>query len=262
MKIKLQIKARWTGSVIFEYESEGNTIAKTVSEAIKSSANLSSANLSYADLSYADLSTANLSSANLSSADLSYADLSYADLSSANLSSANLRSADLSYADLSYADLSYADLSYADLRYADLSSADLSSANLRSANLRYADLRYADLSYADLSSANLSSIKNDYWDVLLKGIPEIENLRVAIVEGKIDGSTYEGECACLFGTLEKTSDQKLKKLIREQRNLSRPIEVFFAAIKKGDTPKTNQASKIALDWLDEFIGYISFGAVK
>jgi hypothetical protein len=110
MKIKIQIKNRFTGSVIFEYESENNTMKETIKEFIrqelasgKSYADLSSADLSYADLSYANLSYANLRSANLRSADLSYANLSYA-----NLRSADLRSADLSSADLSYANLSYA----------------------------------------------------------------------------------------------------------------------------------------------------------
>ena len=82
MKTKIQIKSVF-GKVIFEFEKENNTVRDTVSEAIKSSADLSSANLSSADLRYA-----NLSSANLRYADLSFANLSSADLSSANLSSA------------------------------------------------------------------------------------------------------------------------------------------------------------------------------
>jgi len=168
MKIKIQIKHWVTGSVLFEYETENNTIAKTVNEAIKQnadlrSADLRSANLSYADLSYADLSSADLRSANLRSADLSSADLSSADLSSADLRSANLRSANLRYADLSYADLRSANLSYADLRSANLSSADLS----------YADLSYADLRSANLSSADLRSAKEaDYAIALTRILPE------------------------------------------------------------------------------------------
>jgi hypothetical protein len=85
-KIKIQINNRWTGEIIFEFESENNTVANTVKEAIKAGKSLRSANLRYADLSYANLRYANLRYADLSSADLSYADLSYADLSSADLS--------------------------------------------------------------------------------------------------------------------------------------------------------------------------------
>ena len=104
--MKIQIKNRFNGDILFECDSEN--IGEAVALAIKAKACLRSA-----DLRYADLSSANLRSANLHSADLSYADLSSADLSSADLSSANLSSADLRYADLSYADLSSANLSYA-----------------------------------------------------------------------------------------------------------------------------------------------------
>ena len=42
-KIKLQIKNRWTGSVLFEYERENNTIKDTLIEAVKSGAYLGGA---------------------------------------------------------------------------------------------------------------------------------------------------------------------------------------------------------------------------
>ncbi len=95
----------------------------------------------------------------LSDAKLSYADLSGADLSGADLSGANLSGADLSGADLSGADLSYANLRDANLRGADLSGADLRDANLRRADLRRADLRDADLRGANLRGANLGEVK-------------------------------------------------------------------------------------------------------
>ncbi len=44
-KIKLQIKNRFTGALIFEWESEKNTMKETVEQAIKASADLSYANL-------------------------------------------------------------------------------------------------------------------------------------------------------------------------------------------------------------------------
>ena len=73
-KIKLQIKSLF-GKLLFEYDCKDNTIAKTATEAVKSSS----------DLRYADLRSADLRSADLRSADLRYADLRYANLSSADL---------------------------------------------------------------------------------------------------------------------------------------------------------------------------------
>ena len=53
--MKLQIKNRWTGSELFEYEKENNTIKNTVVEAVKRGAYLQDADLRGADLRGADL---------------------------------------------------------------------------------------------------------------------------------------------------------------------------------------------------------------
>ena len=143
-QIKIEIRNRWTGAVVFEYTKEGNTITETVLEAIRRGANLSDADLS---------------GANLSDADLSDADLRCADLRCANLRGADLRCANLSCANLSGANLSDADLSDADLRCADL----------RCANLRGADLRCANLSCANLSDADLCDAKGCYLSCPTEG---------------------------------------------------------------------------------------------
>lgn len=54
----IKICNRWTGSVVFEYTKERNTIAEAVLEAIRCDANLRGANLRGADLSDADLRSA------------------------------------------------------------------------------------------------------------------------------------------------------------------------------------------------------------
>ena len=125
-QIKIEIRNRWTGSVVFEYTKEGNTITEAVLEAIRCDANLRGA----------DLSDADLSDANLRGADLRRANLYDADLYGADLRDANLRGTDLRDADLRDADLRDADLRCADLRCANLYGANLYGADLRDANLR------------------------------------------------------------------------------------------------------------------------------
>ena len=92
-QIKIEIRNRWTGSVVFEYTKEGNTITETVLEAIRRGADLRDTDLYGADLCNADLRGANLSDADLCNADLRGADLRGADLRGANLCGANLRDA-------------------------------------------------------------------------------------------------------------------------------------------------------------------------
>lgn len=57
MKIKIDINSR-LGSLLFSYETEENTIKKTLLEAIKHGADLSGADLRSANLSGADLRSA------------------------------------------------------------------------------------------------------------------------------------------------------------------------------------------------------------
>ena len=94
-QIKIEIRNRWTGSVVFEYTKEGNTITETVLEAIRCDADLRDAYLCDADLSGTDLRGADLSGADLSDANLRGANLRDADLRSADLSDADLRDANL-----------------------------------------------------------------------------------------------------------------------------------------------------------------------
>ena len=107
----IKIRNRWTGSVVFEYTKERNTIAEAVLEAIRCDANLHGADLRGVDLRSANLRDADLRSANLHGANLCGADLRGVDLRSANLRDADLSDADLHGANLCGADLSDADLS-------------------------------------------------------------------------------------------------------------------------------------------------------
>jgi len=223
--IKIQIKNRFTGLIIFEYEKENNTISETVKEFIRQ-----------------EIDENKKSWADLSKADLLGADLSGADLSGANLSWANLSKANLSWADLSKADLSWANLSGADLLGADLSWADLSGANLLG----------ADLSWADLSGANLSIIKNDFWSKLLKLKHEIPAFKEKIKEGKINGSCYEGDCCCFVGSFANIKKVSYKSLEGVYPDSGSPTERWFLAFKEGDTPENSQVSKITMEWIEEF----------
>ena len=178
-QIKIEIRNRWTGSVVFEYTKEGNTITETVLDAIRRGANLRDADLRGADLRDANLRGAYLRGANLRGADLRGADLRDADLCGAylcgaylcdaDLCGAYLRDADLCGAYLYGADLRGADLRDANLRDANLRDADLRGANLCDADLRGANLRDADLRGADLRDANLCDAKGCYLSCPTEG---------------------------------------------------------------------------------------------
>ena len=152
------------------------------------------------------------------------------------------------------ADLRSADMRSADLYGANLRSADLYGANLRGANLSGANLRDADLRDADLSGADLSGAKADVWEILMHAIPEVPALAAALREGRVDGTCYRGECACLCGTIANARGCVPENLVDTGFKLDayRPAERFFLAIRVGDTPASSQPCAIALGWVEEF----------
>ena len=74
-EIKIEIKKRCTGSILFEYSSVDNTIAKTVLEALKGEAYLYGADLRGSNLRGADLRGSNMCEANLCGSNLRGANL-------------------------------------------------------------------------------------------------------------------------------------------------------------------------------------------
>ena len=259
---KFEVRNRWTGAVQFTAEIivtpdmlPSVKLGLAVKWARKNDADLSGAYLSGAYLRGADLRGAYLRGADLRDADLrdAYlrgADLRDAYLRGADLSGAYLRGADLRDADLRGAYLRDADLRDADLRDADLRDADLSGAYLRGAYLRGAYLRGAYLSGAYLSGADLRSVKADFFMILAMGHTEVPHLIKALREGRVDGSTYEGECACLVGTLENGGASGVP------HQSDSPAEQWFWPIRKGTKPGDDSEggfrSAKALEWALEY----------
>jgi hypothetical protein len=236
------IKNRWTDAVL--WEGAAPSLRAAVEQAVLGGANLGGANLCGANLGGANLHGANLGGANLHGANLGGADLHGANLCGADLCGANLHGANLCGADLGGANL----------HGANLCGADLGGANLHGANLGGADLCGANLHGANLGGANLTPVRDDVWAVLSAAPAEAPALLTALQEGRIDGSCYEGTCACLVGTIANARGCAYTDLAPVlEANSGRPAEVFFAAIHPGDTPATSQPSAIAAGWVEEWL---------
>ena len=146
-----------------------------------------------------------------------------------------------------------ADLRDANLEDANLRGADLEGANLEGANLEGANLRGANLEGADLEGADLDPVKWDFWGRLSVWPNEADGLLKAIKDGRINGSSYEGDCACFVGTVAKIKGKNHEDLNGLPADPSSPTEKLFLAIKAGDTPGTNPVSKIVAEWVEAFI---------
>mgnify|MGYP001597250915 CR=1 FL=1 len=145
------------------------------------------------------------------------------------------------------------DLRGSNLRDSDLRGSNLRGSNLSGSNLSGSNLRDSNLSGSNLRDSNLTPIRDDLWAVLSSAPAEVAGLRTALMEGKIDGSTYEGDCACLVGTLAKVRGCDYRTIPGLAPNAPRPAERFFMAIKPEETPDNNQFAALAVSWIDEWL---------
>jgi uncharacterized protein YjbI with pentapeptide repeats len=149
-------------------------------------------------------------------------------------------------------------------RGSNLSGSNLSGSNLSGSNLSGSNLRGSNLSGSNLSGSDLTPVRDDFWAVLSAAPREVAALREALLAGKVDGSSYEGDCACLVGTIAHAAHCRYNGLPILKPDSSRPAERFFLSIDEGDTPATNQVSKIVLGWLDQWLANMqaAFGSAS
>ena len=123
--MKIEIKCRFSGSVLFSHKAEDNSMKLTLEAAVSDGANLDGAYLDGANLDGANLDGANLARAYLDGAYLDGAYLARANLDGAYLAGAYLAGAYLACAYLAGANLDGAYLARANLDGANLDGAKI-----------------------------------------------------------------------------------------------------------------------------------------
>jgi uncharacterized protein YjbI with pentapeptide repeats len=111
------------------------------------------------------------------------------------------------------------------------------------------------LSGANLSGANLRSFKADFWMTLTHSRSEVLGLIQALRDGRVDGSQYTGECACLVGTLANLRHADVSDAFPDKSS-ENPAEQWFLMISKGDKPTDDTgggfANAQAIEWALEY----------
>ena len=147
---------------------------------------------------------------------------------------------------------------------ADLTDAVLTDADLRGADLTGAVLRGAVLTGAVLTDAVgaswLREAREDIWRVLSWAPAEAPAVLKALEEGRVDGSCYSGECACLVGTIANARGVDVDEIPFRlddadvlAKDADSPAERFFARIRPGHTPDISMDAALAACWVREFI---------
>ena len=148
---------------------------------------------------------------------------------------------------------------FADLREA-VADAVAKKISLYRANLSYSDLRGSDLSYSNLSGSDLrgsylsgsdlSVFRRDIEHVLFCNPNEAQAVVDALEAGKVDGSFYEGECACLVGTIRNARGCELNAI---EMDSNRPAERWFTQFVPGRSCENYSPAKLTADWIRDWI---------
>jgi len=91
------------------------------------------------------------------------------------------------------------------------------------------------------------SNRDDLIVVLDSAKAETPGLLAALQIGKVNGSCYDGECACLVGTLERMHGSPFLP-----RDVNRPAEQLFMPIRPGMTPKNSAHVLVICEWIKDW----------
>jgi hypothetical protein len=125
----------------------------------------------------------------------------------------------------------------------------LEAAITEGANLKGACLKGAK----NISQSYINLCSRDILFVLQHLKHEVSALRQLLIDGKVDGTQYEGECVCLFGSLANANGDMEKvcsAIPFYERGLHNYGEQWFWQIREDDTPETNEFAAHALKLID------------
>ena len=116
-----------------------------------------------------------------------------------------------------------------------------------------ADLTGADLTDLQLAKTEMGLARADVRAVLDAAPNEVPGLLAALVEGRINGSVYSGECACLVGTIANLRGVNAMSLSGGLApDSSRPAERWFMNLHEGDTPARSGVAAMTAWWIHEW----------
>ena len=112
----------------------------------------------------------------------------------------------------------------------------------------------ADLTGANLADGkNLATVRADLHAVLDIVPQEVPALLAAVRAGKINGTVYEGECACLVGTIAKARGCSYTALPGLAPDSTRPAERWFLALMPGHTPDISIHAALTVAWIEDWL---------
>jgi hypothetical protein len=288
MKTTIQIKT-WAGEIFFEHEMDGNSITETVKAMLAKfkgktmeKVNLSDMDLSGIDFSYStfdnskfDNSTFDNSTFDNSKFDNSTFDNSKFDNSTFyNSTFDNSKFDNSTFYNSTFDNSKFDNSTFYNSKFDNSTFYNSTFDNSTFDNSKFDNSTFDNSTFYNskfdnstfynstfdkisaegaLASRAFENIRMDFFGRMLLAQHEIPALRQAIVDGKVSGSSYEGECCCFVGTIAKAAHCNYLNLPQLKPDSNSETEKWFFGIQTGSTPENNEIARITVLWIDEFL---------
>ncbi len=234
-KIKLHIKTL-AGEILFEFEKENNTIKETVTELLKAK-----------------------KGEWIKSADLSDMDLSGIDFSNSQFDNSQFYNS--KFYNSKFDNSQFDNSQFYNSQFDNSKFYNSQFYNSKFDNSQFYNSQFDSKTFDNIRKSNqlhmFNSYKADFWMILLTRKAEIAGLKEALKNGIVNGSSYEGRCSCLVGTIANVAGCDYKSIPNLKPDAGRPAERWFFMIKEGDTPETSEVVKLTMEWIEEFEMYLT-----
>ncbi len=189
--MKIEIKHRYSGQVIFTHEEDNNTPSITLQAAISANTSLDGAYLSNIRFGALDLTNANLSGIICSGVSFS----------GSNLKNVNFTDAVIEDSYFNYTDLTSANFTNAILKSSCARSAKFDYCNFKNSIVQYTDFTNASFRFALLDDADFTCTYLDGVD-----LSHVDLMKVSFIADKDDGSKLHATPEQSIRNLDKVRD--------------------------------------------------------
>lgn len=88
--------------------------------------------------------------------------------------------------------------------------------------------------------------RDNIWQALDDAPETALAVRAALVNGRVNGHNYYGECRCLLGTIAQARGRVVD--VNDTKYI--PAEMWFFDIQPGETPENNPHVATTVAWVD------------
>ena len=283
MKTKLSIKNRFTGSIIFELETENNSTKKLVesmllefkgkeiNQADMSNLNLSNINFNNSkfnqsefngsEFNQSEFNQSEFNRSEFNGSEFNQSEFNRSKFNDSNFNQSEFNGSEFNGSEFNRSKFNQSKFNQSEFNQSEFNRSEFNRSKFNQSKFNQSNFNQSEFNDSELDDITFNSLKNlittertkiDFFGRMLILKNEVKYLKEKLISGEIDGTSYDGYCACFIGTCANNKKIKYNEITGIKLDAYSPTEIWFFQIKKGDNPENSKFAKLTLDWIEEF----------